>query len=95
VESNGLPYFHGIQTLLLDQTPAVGDWVLVHIDTAIRAIDAEEARQIVDALAAVQAASHGDPFEHLLADLINREPELPEHLRGNDPDNAHQFVGSK
>lgn len=70
-----------ISTLLLDAPPAPGDWVLVHIDAAIRAIDAEEARLVRDALLAVSAAAEGAPFEHLLADLIDREPELPPHLR--------------
>lgn len=68
-------------TLLLDAAPAAGDWVLVHIDTVIRAIDAEEARLVRDALRAVAAAAEGAPFEHLLADLIEREPTLPPHLR--------------
>lgn len=70
-----------VSTLLLDAPPDAGQWLLVHIETAIRAIDAEEARLIGDALRAVSAAASGDPFEHLLADLIDREPELPPHLR--------------
>ena len=39
------------------------------------------ADRLGDALRAVSAAAAGQPFEHLLADLIEREPELPEHLR--------------
>lgn len=70
-----------VSTLLLDGPPAIGDWLLVHVDTAIRAIDAEEARLVRDALRAVSAAADGDPFEHLLSDLIDREPQLPPHLR--------------
>lgn len=70
-----------VSTLLLDAPPEPGQWLLVHIDTAIRAIDAEEARLVGDALRAVSAAADGAPFEHLLADLIEREPELPPHLR--------------
>jgi hydrogenase expression/formation protein HypC len=46
-------------------------------------LDALEARQIADALLAVTAAASGQPFEHLLADLIEREPELPAHLRSD------------
>lgn len=70
-----------VSTLLLDASPSAGDWLLVHVNTAVRALSAEEARLITDALGAVAAAAAGDPFEHLIADLIDREPELPEHLR--------------
>lgn len=70
-----------VDTSLLDQTPAAGDWLLVHVNVAIRTMSAEEASQLGDALLAVAAAASGQPFEHLLGDLINREPELPAHLR--------------
>lgn len=70
-----------VSTLLLDAPPEPGQWVLVHIDAAIRALDADEAQLIRDALHAVAAAAEGQPFDHLLADLIDREPELPPHLR--------------
>ena len=55
--------------------------MLVHIDTAIRTLDAEEARQIDDALRGLEAAMRGESFDDHFADLINREPQLPEHLR--------------
>ena len=70
-----------IETSLLARPPVAGDWLLVHVDIAIRELEAQEARQIADALLAVAAAAAGEPFEHLLADLIDREPQLPEHLR--------------
>lgn len=73
-----------VNTGLLEQPPAAGDWLLVHVDVAIRTLDPEEARQIADALRAVEAAARGESFEHLLADLIDREPQLPEHLRPAD-----------
>ena len=73
-----------VDTLLLDSPARPGDWLLVHVGVAIRALDAEEARQIADALRAVTAAAAGEPFEHLLADLIDREPQLPPHLRQPD-----------
>jgi hydrogenase expression/formation protein HypC len=69
-----------IDTLLLDPVTA-GDWVLVHVASAIRTLEADEAQAIRDALLAVQYAASGQPFEHLLADLIDREPQLPPHLR--------------
>lgn len=59
----------------------VGDHMLTHLGVAMRQIDAEEARAIADALEAVRCAQAGEPFEHLLADLIDREPQLPLHLR--------------
>ena len=70
-----------VEASLLDAPPAPGDWLLVHVDVAIRTLDALEAKQIGDALRAVAAAAAGEPFEHLLADLIDREPQLPPHLR--------------
>lgn len=69
-----------IDTLLLD-TPKPGDWVLVHVASAISSLRPEDARAIRDALLAVQCAAAGQPFEHLFADLIEREPQLPPHLR--------------
>ena len=72
-----------VSVLLLDDPP-VGTTVLVFIDTAVRVLDAEEARRIDDAVDGVAAAMNGDDFEHLFADLINREPELPEFLRVQD-----------
>jgi hydrogenase expression/formation protein HypC len=70
-----------VSTLLLDRGPSEGDHVLVHAETAVRFLDAEEASAIHGALAAVLAAVDGRPFEHLIADLADREPQLPAHLR--------------
>jgi hydrogenase expression/formation protein HypC len=72
---------HTVEASLLDNPPRAGDWLLVHVDVAVRALDADEAQQIGDALEAVAAAAAGAPFEHLIADLIDREPELPAHLK--------------
>lgn len=58
-----------------------GSWLLVHIDTAVQALQAEEARLIDNALAGLEAAMRGESVDHLFADLADREPELPEHLR--------------
>ncbi|MFC0239314.1 HypC/HybG/HupF family hydrogenase formation chaperone [Rhodopseudomonas telluris] len=71
-----------VSTALIGEV-AIGDRVLVFIDSAVRRLDPEEARQIDDALDGLAAAMEGRPFEHLFADLINREPELPEHLRSS------------
>jgi hydrogenase expression/formation protein HypC len=58
-----------------------GGHVLSHLGVAVRWLDAEEARAIADAVQAVTLATAGEPFEHLLADLIDRTPQLPAHLR--------------
>ncbi len=70
-----------VDVALLEQSPAPGDWLLVHVGIAIRTLEAGEAQQIADALRAVTAAAEGQPFEHLIADLIDREPTLPPHLQ--------------
>jgi hydrogenase expression/formation protein HypC len=50
-------------------------------------LDAEEALRIHDALAALDAVMRGEPVdvERCFADLLEREPQLPEHLRNPVP----------
>jgi hydrogenase expression/formation protein HypC len=69
-----------VSLLLIGPQPA-GTRVLVHIDTAVRVLDAEEADAIDRALEGLAAALDGRAFEHLFQDLIDREPVLPAHLR--------------
>lgn len=72
----------GISMMLIgEQVP--GTWVLTHLGSAIRVLDDEEARMIDDALSGLAEAVEGRDFDALFADLIDREPELPPHLRGN------------
>ena len=68
-------------SMLLVGPQAVGTTLLVHIDTAVRVLDAEEARLIDDALDGLAAAMDGRDFDHLFADLVDREPQLPDFLR--------------
>jgi hydrogenase expression/formation protein HypC len=68
-------------SLMLVGPQAPGTRLLVHIDSAIRALDEEEARQIDEALRGLEAALHGEDFDSHFADLIGREPQLPDHLR--------------
>jgi hydrogenase expression/formation protein HypC len=68
-------------SLLLVGPQPVGTNVLVHLGTAVRVLGDEEARLIDDALAGIAAALDDRPFEHLFADLIDREPVLPDFLR--------------
>lgn len=62
----------------------VGTWVLAFLGAARRVLDAEEAAQIRSALLALEGALRGDDpasFDLLFADLTQREPQLPAHLR--------------
>lgn len=61
-----------------------GTWVLAFQGAALRVLSAEEAAQTnaaLDALAAV-LAGESDTAAHF-ADLVDREPQLPAHLRGS------------
>lgn len=71
-----------IDIRLLDQVQE-GDWLLTFLGAARAVLSAQDAAQIADALDAVALALSGDgaSIDALFADLINREPELPEHLR--------------
>ncbi len=68
-------------SMLLVGAQPIGAKVLVHLGTAIRLLDDLEARQIDDALDAVQEALAGRDVDHRFADLVGREPELPDFLR--------------
>jgi hydrogenase expression/formation protein HypC len=87
VETDGISAlceFRGEQrrvSMLLLSNPPVGSRVLVYIDTAIRLLDEEEARLIADAIEGLDAALNGEDCDRFFADLIDREPQLPEHLR--------------
>lgn len=62
----------------------VGAWVLAFQGSAVRVLSADEAAQTnaaLDALDAVLAGS--DDVDAHFADLIGREPQLPDHLKGN------------
>ncbi|MER2605544.1 MAG: HypC/HybG/HupF family hydrogenase formation chaperone [Siculibacillus sp.] len=69
-----------VSMLLIGAQP-IGTRVLVHIDSAIRVLDDAEADLIENALQGVAAALEGRAFDHLFADLVDREPQLPDFLR--------------
>jgi hydrogenase expression/formation protein HypC len=82
---NGLERIDMLRTGPLE----AGQWVLTSLGAAREVIDAERAAQVesaLDALAAV-LSGEGDPvsigalIDHHFADLVNREPQLPEFLR--------------
>jgi hydrogenase expression/formation protein HypC len=71
-----------IDLAIVGPQPA-GTWVLAFQGAARRVLSAAEAAQTNAALDALEAAIAGEqdlgPF---FADLLDREPQLPEHLRG-------------
>ncbi len=69
-----------VSMMLVGVQPA-GTKVLVHIDSAVRVLDDAEAELIENALRGVAAAMAGESFDHLFADLVDREPQLPDFLR--------------
>lgn len=74
-----------IDLSLVGPQPA-GTWVLTFLDAAREVLGAEEARRIDDALKALSAVMQGGQnIDHLFADLVDREPQLPEHLRPPAP----------
>lgn len=59
-----------------------GDWLMVFLGAAREIISEDTALATIDALAALDMAMRGETgFDHLFADLIGREPELPDHLK--------------
>jgi hydrogenase assembly chaperone HypC/HupF len=75
IESNGFVALcegrgeqRSVNAMLVDEM-APGQWVLVHLGSALRLLDEEEAAQINDALDALTAALHGDSIDGYFADL--------------------------
>jgi len=70
-----------VDMMLVGDQPE-GTWILVFLDTAREVISIDKAKQISDALEAMRLAMQGQTdIDHLFADLVDREPELPEFLR--------------
>lgn len=68
--------------MMLTGPQPIGSWVLVFLDTAREVLNEQRAHQIADALEALQLTLQGEnQIDHLFADLIGREPQLPEFLR--------------
>jgi hydrogenase assembly chaperone HypC/HupF len=71
--------------MLLVGELAPGTWVLEFHGAARRVMSADEARQTLDALTAIDAVlSHAGnqvTIDAMFADLVGREPQLPAHLR--------------
>ena len=74
-----------IDMMLVGEQPA-GTWVLTFLGAAREVISSQRADEIQRALLALNQALHGESFDHLFADLIDREPQLPEFLRQPEQD---------
>jgi hydrogenase assembly chaperone HypC/HupF len=66
---------------LIGEQPS-GTWVLTFLDAAREVLTEEKASEISNALKAVEQALYGGgDIDHLFSDLVNRQPELPDHLK--------------
>lgn len=74
-----------VDTLLTGPVSA-GQWVLVFLGAAREVVSAEDAATLGNALTGLEAALAGDQaaIHAAFADLIDREPQLPDFLR-KDP----------
>jgi hydrogenase expression/formation protein HypC len=62
--------------------PAVGSWLLVFLGAAREILDEQTALAMRDAVHAVAQVMSGDyRVDHLFDDLIERRPQVPEHLQ--------------
>ncbi|MFT4079000.1 HypC/HybG/HupF family hydrogenase formation chaperone [Rhodomicrobium lacus] len=87
-EGNAGAELREIDMILVGEQPE-GTWVLTFLDAAREVISEEHARQTADALKALALVMQGETsIDHLFADLIGREPQLPEHLRKPGPEDA-------
>ena len=72
--------------MILVGEQAPGAHVLVFLDAAREVLSAEDARKTADALTALSLVMQGETsVDHLFADLVGREPELPAHLKSPQP----------
>lgn len=74
--------------MLIVGAQSPGTWVLVFNGAARRVLTETEALRTLDALDALGFALQGqdggrEAIDALFADLADREPQLPEHLRRN------------
>jgi hydrogenase expression/formation protein HypC len=61
-----------------------GEWLLTFLGAARGQLDADEAVRIDRALDALESIERGEVIDvaTFFADLVDRGPQLPEHLRG-------------
>jgi hydrogenase expression/formation protein HypC len=70
-----------VDMILVGEQP-VGTWILNFLGSAREVLSPENAAQISQAMTALSQIMQGtEQIDHLFADLIDREPQLPEHLQ--------------
>ncbi len=70
-----------VDMLLVGEQPP-GTWILNFLGGAREVLTPQSAERIRAAITAVEGVMQGEAnIDHLFADLIGREPQLPEHLR--------------
>lgn len=74
-----------VDTMLVGEQPQ-GTWLLIFLDAAREVLDEVAAHQISDALEALGVAMNNQgqgqgSIDHLFADLVEREPQLPDFLQ--------------
>ena len=71
-----------VDTLLTGPLEA-GQWILTFLGAAREVVSAEAAAQVGNALTALEAVLAGESvdLDACFADLANREPQLPPHMR--------------
>ncbi len=78
----GRGHRESLDLMLVGDQPA-GTWLLAFRGAAVRVLSADEARQTNGALDALEAVLAGnDDIDAHFADLLDREPALPDHLKG-------------
>lgn len=77
----GMGTHRRVDTLLVGEQP-VGTWILVFLDSAREVLETARAEKITAALRAASLATQGQrELDHLFADLVDREPQLPAFLQ--------------
>ena len=71
-----------IDTSLVGEV-APGDWLLVFLDAAREVLTAARAQQVEEAVSAIERvmAGHSVDLDDCFKDLVEREPQLPDHLK--------------
>jgi len=76
---------HRVDLMLVGEQD-VGTWLLAFQGSAVRVLGIEEAARIDAALDALEAVHKGSGnLDAYFSDLVDREPQLPEHLRSIKP----------
>lgn len=83
-----------IDMMLVGDQPK-GTWILNFLGAAREVMTPEFAKQTRQALSALGDVMGGDiannnQIDHLFPDLVNREPQLPEHLQALVPSSTNQ-----